>query len=121
MTDMKYSRLFAGPDGESHFEDVAVAFGDDPPTPFPVSEWESAERIRFLQYPTDLPRNVHRAPARYLHIVLSGSWAMQTSDGVTRDFNARDIILVEDTTGKGHTTWVTSEEPALLARVQLLG
>jgi hypothetical protein len=121
MSDMKYVRLFAGPDGESHFEDVAVELTEDPPTPFPVSQWRSAERIRFLQYPTDLPRNVHRAPARYLHILLIGSWAMQTSDGETRHFNPGDIILVEDTTGKGHTTWATSKEAALLARIQLPG
>jgi hypothetical protein len=46
---------------------------------------------------------------------------MQTSDGATRHFNPGDIILLEDTTGKGHTTWDTSKEAALLARIQLPG
>jgi hypothetical protein len=44
---------------------------------------------------------------------------MRTSDGESRHFKPGDIILVEDTSGKGHTTWATSKEPALLARIQL--
>jgi hypothetical protein len=31
MTEMKYVRLFAGADGESHFEDVPVEFISEPP------------------------------------------------------------------------------------------
>ena len=36
MSDMKYVRLFAGPDGESNFEDVAVKFSSEPPLRFLV-------------------------------------------------------------------------------------
>jgi hypothetical protein len=45
---------------------------------------------------------------------------MQTSDGEVRHFRPGDVILVEDTTGKGHTTW-TSDEAAVVARIQLPG
>jgi len=121
MINMKYARLFAGSDGESHFDDVAVEFDSEPPHRFPVSEWQSVERIRFLNFPPDLEPQMHRAPARLLHILITGSWAMQASDGETRHFKAGDVILVEDTTGKGHVTSITSEGATLVARIQLPG
>jgi hypothetical protein len=37
MIAVKYVRLFAGPDGESHFEDVPVEFISEPPQPILVS------------------------------------------------------------------------------------
>jgi hypothetical protein len=46
---------------------------------------------------------------------------MQISNGEIPHFNPGDINLVEDTTGKGHTTWDTSKEAALLARIELPG
>jgi hypothetical protein len=121
MTDMKYVRLFAGSDGESHFEDVAVEFISQPGLRFPLSEWQPVEQIRFLQYPTGMPPVMHTAPGRLFHILLTGSWTMQTSDGETRNFHPGDIVLVEDTTGKGHMTWAEGEDAVLIARIQLPG
>jgi quercetin dioxygenase-like cupin family protein len=118
---MKYVRLFAGPDGESHFEDVTVEFDSAPAHRFPVSEWQPVERMRFLSFPPDHEPQMHRAPARLLHILITGSWTMQASDGETRHFKAGDVILVEDTTGKGHLTSITSEGATLVARIQLPG
>jgi quercetin dioxygenase-like cupin family protein len=118
MTDMKYVRLFAGPDGENHFEDVAIEFNSEPPLRFLVSEWETVERIRYLNVPPSLPGVSHHAPSRLLHVVLAGEWRMQTSDGETRYFRAGDIILVEDTTGKGHMT-STEDDGAIVARIEM--
>ena len=118
MTDMNYVRLFAGPDGESHFEDVVVEFISEPPARFAVSEWQSAERI-IPQFPPDLePSN---APRTAFSILLAGSWTMQTSDGEVRDFHPGDLILVEDTTGKGHITSITSDGATIVARIQVPG
>jgi hypothetical protein len=64
---------------------------------------------------------MHHAPGRLFHILVAGSCAMQTSDGEIRHFHPGDVILVEDTTGKGHMTWITSQGPAVLARIQLSG
>jgi hypothetical protein len=119
MTDMKYVRLFAGPDGESHFEDIAFEFNSEPPMRFPVSEWQPA--VIFMNFPPELPPEMHRARARLLHILVAGSWAMQTSDGEVRHFHPGDVVLAEDMTGKGFMTWTTSQEPAMLARIQLSG
>jgi hypothetical protein len=62
-----------------------------------------------------------RAPARLLHILITGSWPLQAGDGETRHFHAGDVILVQDTTGKGHLTSITSEGGVVVARFQLPG
>jgi hypothetical protein len=40
-------------------------------------------------------------------------------DGTLRRFGAGDARLVEDTTGKGHTTRVVGSEPVLTAVIPL--
>jgi hypothetical protein len=41
------------------------------------------------------------------------------SDGTKKVFNAGDARLVEDTTGKGHTTGVYGDQPAVIATIPL--
>ena len=44
---------------------------------------------------------------------------MTACDGTTRRFPAGSLLLLEDTTGKGHATRITSEKDALLVAVAL--
>jgi hypothetical protein len=116
MTDMKYVRLFAGPDGETHFEDVAVELHPRPSAP-PVppqeaSDSQSVERALFVSFPPGW-RSEHSAPRRQFLIFLAGFGAIQTTDGEIRHFHAGDVLLAEDTTGKGHTSWIDGDETAL--------
>jgi hypothetical protein len=116
MTDMKYVRLFAGPDGETHFEDVAVEFHPRPSAP-PVppagaSDSQSVGRALFYSFPPGW-RTEHSAPQRQFLILLEGSAAIQTTDGAIRHFHTGDVLLAEDTTCKGHTTWNDGDETVL--------
>jgi len=52
---------------------------------------------------------------------LSGEIEAQTSDGEVRIFGPGSVTLLEDTTGKGHTSRVVGTEDVLLAVVQLEG
>jgi len=119
MTAMEYVRLFVGPDGESHFEDVPVEFVSEPPQPFLVSPWQSAERVRFMRFPAGFQGGTHLAPYRQLVVCLSGSYRMQTSDGEIRDFQPGSVLLVEDTTGKGHMPSNEGTEAAIAATIQV--
>ena len=119
MSAMKCVRLFAGPDGQSHFEDIPVEFISEPPQPFLVSAWQSAQRVRFLRFPAGFQGGTHLAPYRQLLVCLTGSYGMQTSDGEIRYFQPGAVLLVEDTTGKGHTTWNEGTSAAVAARIQL--
>ena len=52
-------------------------------------------------------------------IILSGQLEIGFGDGSKRVFSAGDARLVEDTTGKGHTTAVHGDQPAVLATIPL--
>ena len=123
MSEFKYVRLFAGPDGESHFEDVAVeftsVFSAPPAPPLAASDWQSAERIGFVSFPSGWRGDQHPAPRRGFGVWLAGSFAAQTSDGEIRHFGAGDILFAEDTTGKGHSSWNAGDDTVLCATIQV--
>ena len=50
------------------------------------------------------------APRQYV-ISLAGGISITASDGETRHIGAGEIVLVEDTTGKGHITRSSGDKP----------
>jgi uncharacterized cupin superfamily protein len=50
---------------------------------------------------------------------LSGSFRMTASSGETRLIQAGDCVLMEDTSGKGHVTEVTSDKPVKAVMIRL--
>jgi hypothetical protein len=100
-----YTRLYSGPDGESHFEDVVVPGernGHETVTePIPLS----AMILRHVARAGDAVP--HNAPRRQFIVHLEGSVEVEASDGERRRFGPGDMVLVEDVEGAGHTTrWV---------------
>ena len=61
----------------------------------------------------------HPTPRRQIFFCLSGEVEAQVSDGEVRRFGAGSIVLLEDTTGKGHVSRVVSSEDNIVAVVQL--
>ena len=100
-------RLFAGEDGNSHFEDQEIPFRevDDyfentPPVLF--SSFEPASEYGFERVPPGWVGDWHPAPQRVLAIYLSGELEIEASDGEVRPLGPGSILLAEDTAGKGH-------------------
>src|SRR5437763_10711912 len=56
----------------------------------------------------------HNAPRRQLLLTLSGETEYQTSDGARRTLGPGSVLLVEDTTGRGHQTRCTADRLAAL-------
>jgi hypothetical protein len=112
---MKCLRIFATPDGESHFGEVDIAatltrsFPNDAPVE-PSSHYEAwrsafyeASRLRFVHIPAGVREaGFHKPPGRLLAIWLDGEVEFETSDGQIRRVPAGNAVLVEDTHGKGH-------------------
>jgi quercetin dioxygenase-like cupin family protein len=48
--------------------------------------------------------NFHTAPQKQYIILLDGKIEIETSLGEKRIFKAGEVLLVDDTTGKGHKT-----------------
>ena len=112
---MKCLRIYATPDGESHFGEVDIAmtltrsFPDGSPVEHSAryeasrSAFYEASRVRFVHIPAGAREaDFHKPPGRLLQIWLDGEVEFETSDGETRRVPAGTAVLVEDTHGKGH-------------------
>ena len=118
-----YTRLYSDDQGESHFEDVEIdlALTDyaPPAPPLSLSSFTPATQFGFMNAPAGWSSDWHPAAARNIFFVLSGAWEVTASDGETRRFEAGSVLLVEDTTGKGHSSRVVSAIDSLAAMVEL--
>jgi quercetin dioxygenase-like cupin family protein len=120
---MQYVRMYAGSDGESHFEDVAVdlTLADfSPPTPpVYISPFSAARQFGFVRVPAGWVGDSHPSPNRQVFLFLAGEMDVQVSDDERRRFRAGSVVLVEDTVGRGHQSRVVGAEDVLMASVQL--
>ena len=116
---MKCLRIYATPDGESHFGEVEistkkVAVHPDA-TPFDVTASYPASRVRFTRIPAGMRQvDWHTVPDRVLTVRLDGSVEYETSDGEVRAVSAGSFVLVEDTHGKGHLSRHSPESQFVL-------
>lgn len=99
---MKYTRIYAGPDGESHLQDVEQEMkpGAYAST---MSEMIAAKGVIFRESDSgEYFIDWHNAPRRQFVVNLTGDVEIETSDGDKRRFGPGSILLAEDVTGKGH-------------------
>lgn len=118
---MKYIRLFAGDDGESHFQDFEVKFTGTEYTlsapPLGLSPMLPATQFGFMNAPAGWESDWHPSSARNFFLVINGEWEVTASDGETRRFTEGSLLLVEDTTGKGHKSRVLSDSIAAMVEL----
>ena len=100
---MKYLRIYADENGESHFEDVEVPLSSQSRSS-ELSELIPATGIIFRRSPADQFIDWHPAPRRQFVITLSGEAEVEASDGEVRRIGPGTVMLADDTTGKGHIT-----------------
>ena len=98
---MRIHRLYADARGESHWEDVAVEYAEST-NAGRLSARLPATGIIFREVPPDYDLDWHPAPRRQYIINLDAGVQLTASDGETRRIGAGEVILVEDTWGKGH-------------------
>lgn len=100
---MKYTRIYADADGESHFEDVQVEMKKAPYGAGTISDMVAAKGVMF-RLSGDYFIDWHNAPRRQFVVNLTGVVEIVASDGEKRRFGPGSILLAEDLTGKGHTS-----------------
>lgn len=106
-------RLYSGDDGQSHIDSVDLS-----QTP----EWTQARdttHIVFREAQVGNSSDWHTAPRRQFVIILSGQLEIGLGDGSKQVFGPGDARLVEDTTGKGHTTATHGNVPCVTATIPL--
>lgn len=113
LTLLTYHRIYTDSQGDSHFDVVTVeqtlVRAAPPAAPFYVSEDGPASKYRFYTFEPGWIGELHPAPTRQFLALLSGEVEMETTDGTVRRFGPGDLVLLEDTSGKGHVTRNTSD------------
>ena len=98
---MRIHHLYADASGESHFRDIEVEWAEETRSGR-LSRRLPATGIIFRQVPPTYDLDWHPAPRRQYIINLDAGVQITASDGESRVIGAGEVILVEDTTGKGH-------------------
>lgn len=107
---MKVTHIYTDATGDSHFGEVDYALHDNGAIGR-LSEWVPATKLAFRETGADYDYDWHNAPRRQYIIMLDGHIEIEVSDGERREFVAGDVILLEDTAGKGHRTRELSGKP----------
>jgi quercetin dioxygenase-like cupin family protein len=120
---VNYTRLFSDSSGASHFQNLesdltATDFASNAPPLF-VSLSLQAENVSFFGAPAGWKSDWHPSSGRHLFAVLSGVWEVTATDSEVRRFSRGDVLLVEDTEGKGHTSRVIGDEDSLALLIKL--
>ena len=100
---MRITRVHAAADGDSRFDEIDVplrAAGKIGRLSVPLA----ARSVIFRENDADYDYDWHCAPQRQLIVLLDGAIEIEVGSGEKRRFSGGDILLVEDTTGRGHRT-----------------
>ena len=102
------TRLFTGPDNQTHVEEVEAPFTVVNSTD--VSQLMKITGAELHRAPAGQVNDWHNAPRRQYVITLSGRGEIEVAGGKKVALEPGHIELAEDTTGKGHITRVVGSE-----------
>jgi len=101
---MQVTRIFTGPDGRSHFEDLDIPTTDVGRGLDTGVIPAIAATVRDRRGAGPMEMDFHRAPRRQLVIAVGGGVEVAIGDGTVRRFEAGDVVFADDLTGEGHKT-----------------
>lgn len=100
---MRVTRIWADADGVSHFADLEVPLADGGEIGR-LSTTFGATGVIFRETDASYDFDWHPAPRRQYIVLLDGAIEIETGSGEVRRFEGGEVLLVEDTTGRGHRT-----------------
>lgn len=100
---MKVTRVVATADGGSAFDELEVELVDHGAIGR-LSEPRPATGVIFRETDPDYDYDWHNAPRRQFIVLLDSEIEIEVTSGEKRRFRGGDVLLVEDTTGRGHRT-----------------
>ena len=97
------TRVYSDSNGDTRFEDISIPLADAGEIGklsqgFPVSS------IIFREVEPSYDYDFHNAPQRQYLILIDGGVEIETTLGEKRQFQTGEVLLLEDTDGKGHRT-----------------
>lgn len=100
---MKVTRVYSDKNGNSQFEDIDIELFNNGEIG-QLSKNIDVKSLQFRKVSPDYDYDFHHAPQKQYIVLLDGGVEITTSLGETRQFQTGEILLMEDTTGKGHKT-----------------
>lgn len=97
------TRIYTDRNGDSQFDDICIPLKEEGEIGA-LSELLPAKGLIFREVLPSYDFDFHNAPQKQYIILLDGEIEIETSLGEKRIFKAGEILLVEDTQGKGHKT-----------------
>jgi hypothetical protein len=96
-------RIYSDANGDSRFEDITIPLHDAGDIG-KLSVQFPAKSIIFREVVPEYDYNFHNAPKKQYLILIDGEIEIETTLGEKRQFKAGEVLLLEDTEGKGHRT-----------------
>jgi mannose-6-phosphate isomerase-like protein (cupin superfamily) len=113
------TRLFTGPDGQTHAEEIDAKFspagGND------VYRLMANTGAEIHRAPPGRVADWHTAPRRQYVVTLSGHGEIELTGGKKIEVGPGSIELAEDLTGKGHITRTVGNEDRVTIQIPLSG
>jgi hypothetical protein len=100
-TPVTVTRLFTGPDGKTHVEEYNVPLKAQG-TGTELSDRVAVTSLQFRRTNQQYNLDWHPAPQRQYVITLSGESEVELDGGRKIRLGPGNILLAEDTTGRGH-------------------
>jgi hypothetical protein len=97
------TRIYSDANGDTHFDDIQIPLIESGNIGR-LSAIEPATGIIFREVDPGYDWNFHVAPQRQYNILVDGEIEIETSLGEKRIFRGGEVLLLEDTSGKGHKT-----------------
>lgn len=104
------TRLYTGPDGESYFDEIRIPLEDAGAIGL-LSQRHQVQDLVFRLTEGDYDYDWHNAPIRQYVIMLEGQVDIEVGSGEVRRFGPGDILLAEDTSGRGHRSRAVDGRP----------
>jgi hypothetical protein len=104
-----YVHLYSDAAGVSHFKDEKLAIKAPAKGPASLVLTQSGDAT-LLALKLGAKEDWHKAPRRMYLIALKGMSEVTAGDGEVRRFPPGSVILMDDTTGKGHITRAVGTE-----------
>ena len=98
---MRIHNLYTDANGESHFRDIEIEWAEER-RGSKLSKCLPATGIIFRETAAENDLDWHPAPRRQYIVNLDAGVRITASDGESRIIGAGEVLLVEDTSGKGH-------------------
>ena len=104
VTPLTYVHVYADAAGASHFREEHLDFTPGRDNHGFIHALDAKGGATLLRLRAGAFEDWHNAPRAWYLIVVQGESEVTTSDGQVRHFGPGSIVLLDDTTGKGHQT-----------------